>query len=420
MSATECFESIKLRLGSVDNRYIEAFSICLVPEQLRKRRVEAYGPQVVSIGPLHKGTNTDLLGMEEIKWRCMLHLLQRSKGSDSAAINQVLLECTKAMLKLDEVVRASYNVDEVRFNRNDLAKIMLVDGCFLLELLICGSPHLDARLPAGPGLSPGAENKKNDCEVDIDSKEDLKISHPKQRLQRCATKLEAAGVTIAIQSTPAKSTRFDLKVTFENGKLTIPQLHITRTTEAKWRNLIAWELNKSSIQKQRGIKQDGFSAIFISYACFLRSLICCVHDVKLLRKRGVIFVHQMDTDKGKKNKVRNEDLVYLFQNLTRGVPGGEIDMDSWFASVIQKLNSYPTTQDRAICNIIYHATRTSKTMWHIFISYPESFWYFLKAGFLKVKSFFSTNWELRPVGTIIAIVALILTLAQTVFSVPGL
>ncbi|KAL2330308.1 hypothetical protein Fmac_017889 [Flemingia macrophylla] len=198
------------------------------------------------------------------------------------------------------------------------------------------------------------ENENIDFKIDIDRKEYLKI-HPKQRLQPCVARLEAAGVTIqstgadparvTIQSTDAepKSTRFDLKVTFQDGKLTIPPLHITETTEAKWRNLIALELNKSSTGKQRGVPERElisagvhereFSALFISYAFFLRSLICCVHDVRLLRDKGVILVHQVDTQKGKKDIMSDKDLMYLFQNRTRDVPGGEIDMDSWFAYV---------------------------------------------------------------------------------------
>ncbi|KAL2337778.1 hypothetical protein Fmac_012224 [Flemingia macrophylla] len=434
---------------------MEACSITVVPEQLRESKAEAYRPKVVSMGPLPRGTNTDLLCMEETKLRCMLHLLQRSKGSEAAAIKQVLLECTKAMLDLDEVVRASYNVEKVRFNPEDLAKIMLVDGCLLLELLICASPHLDAQVPGpGPGPSPGAGiikremvlsdftvldnqiplgilnklskvlfpqirknedvfqkiregalsimgydyttlgsvhiggfhfvelvhsfvhmekhalEKKNiksiDCKIDIDRKEYVRI-HPKIRLQPCAARLEAAGVTIqstgaepagvtiqftggvtirstgvepagvTIQSTGAepKSTRFDLKVTFQDGKLTIPPLHITETTEAKWRKMNKEKHFSHRTQKPKMtfIHGRSYSAIGSTFGAKNKlsknsCLICCVHDVRLLRDKGVILVPQIDTEKGNKDIMSDEDLMYLFENMTRDAPGGEIDMDS--------------------------------------------------------------------------------------------
>jgi len=36
-------------------------------------------------------------------------------------------------------------------------------------------------------------------------------------------------------------TGFDFEFKFEMGKLEIAAVHITKTTKAKWRNVIAWE-----------------------------------------------------------------------------------------------------------------------------------------------------------------------------------
>ncbi|KAL2330307.1 hypothetical protein Fmac_017888 [Flemingia macrophylla] len=44
----------------------------------------------------------------------------RNKKNEDA-----LKKCTKAMLGLDQLVRASYNVHKLGFNRNHLAKIIL-------------------------------------------------------------------------------------------------------------------------------------------------------------------------------------------------------------------------------------------------------------------------------------------------------
>nr|ACU21374.1 unknown [Glycine max] len=122
--------SLSIILGCLDHKKAEACSITLVPEQLRRSKEEAYTPHVVSVGPLHKGKRTDLLYMEEIKLRCMLYLLYRCKNVDINKLDQVLLNCGKAMLKLDEIVRGSYNVDDLKLNRNDLAKIMVLGRLF--------------------------------------------------------------------------------------------------------------------------------------------------------------------------------------------------------------------------------------------------------------------------------------------------
>ncbi|MCI72808.1 DUF247 domain protein, partial [Trifolium medium] len=58
-------------------------------------------PKVVSIGPRYKG-KTELLPMEEIKWRCVTSLLSRTFGQDT------IETCMEAALDLDATVRASY------------------------------------------------------------------------------------------------------------------------------------------------------------------------------------------------------------------------------------------------------------------------------------------------------------------------
>lgn len=473
-------------LGSEDSE-VEACSISLVPRQLRESKEEAYTPQVVSIGPLHRGitSSTDLLYMEEIKWRCLLRLLQRSKQDPE----QVLRSCGEAMLKIDEIARASYNV-QVKLNRYELAKIMVLDGCFLLELLIGGSTQLNEQLKCissdsdsslvtqtiesekvlldlimlenqiplvvlstlsrnlfpntfteaastrlihehalsifGYSSSPDSNiinspkfkgfhflqlvhsfiDTENDAIWQQPTTE-LQIQIPdespqKVKLERCATLLEAAGVTIKPAKAQYKAkTRFDLKVTFRDGKLRIPQLHITKTTEAKWRNLIAWELNSATLEKQRELKTDRISCQFISYAWFFQSLTCSVHDVKLLRDRNVIVVHKLMSD---------EDLLNLFHNIIEGVPDAEIEMDSWFAQVIENLNSHPTTVDRV--------TTTSKIMWHIFICFLTWSWYQCRGTYRGLRRvYFPSGWKL--IALLAAALGLGLTIAQTVFSALG-
>jgi hypothetical protein len=143
--------SIQTLLKSVDHDYIQTCSISIVPEELKNSSNEdAYMPRVVSIGPRFKGSREDLLLMEEVKLRSMLSLLHRAGKQGEAKI--YLEKCSKAIWKLDKQVRASY-VFDIKLENNELAKIMLVDGCFLFELMI--AKGLDSQLrsrlnPPGP------------------------------------------------------------------------------------------------------------------------------------------------------------------------------------------------------------------------------------------------------------------------------
>ncbi|AES79501.1 hypothetical protein MtrunA17_Chr7g0242181 [Medicago truncatula] len=126
--------SIQTLLKSVDHDYIQSCSISIVPEELKNSlNEEAYMPRVVSIGPRFKGSREDLLLMEEVKLRSMLSLLHRA-GKEGES-KTYLEKCSKAIWELDKLVRASY-VSDIKLEKHELAKIMLVDGCFLLELVI--------------------------------------------------------------------------------------------------------------------------------------------------------------------------------------------------------------------------------------------------------------------------------------------
>ncbi|RYR15969.1 uncharacterized protein [Arachis hypogaea] len=141
-------------LTSIDDRYVQSASIVIVPHGFQKGNEDAYKPKLVTIGPRFRGSRKELLNMEETKLRCMLSLLHRVKDED---IKKRLDDCLKAVLELDKIVRASY-VDSyhIKLNEYELATVMLVDGCFLLELLICGSKKLSKDYPScleprGPG-----------------------------------------------------------------------------------------------------------------------------------------------------------------------------------------------------------------------------------------------------------------------------
>ncbi|KAL7195100.1 hypothetical protein ACSBR1_035334 [Camellia fascicularis] len=109
-------------------------SIYKVPNKLVKLKKEAYTPNIVSIGPFHH-ENKELLAFEEHKQRYMLHLFMRI----SEAAPSTLKECATAILDLEGEVQRCYS-EYIEFDMQELAEILLVDGCFILELFL---RHLD-------------------------------------------------------------------------------------------------------------------------------------------------------------------------------------------------------------------------------------------------------------------------------------
>ncbi|PRQ38556.1 hypothetical protein RchiOBHm_Chr4g0415271 [Rosa chinensis] len=96
------------------------------PQRLRHKREEAYTPKLVSIGPLHHGKK-DLLPMEEHKKRYLHDFLGRSRLS----LNNYILR-----IKDKEERLRSYYIDTIKFGSDDLARIVLVDAAFIIEVLL--------------------------------------------------------------------------------------------------------------------------------------------------------------------------------------------------------------------------------------------------------------------------------------------
>ncbi|XP_054780853.1 UPF0481 protein At3g47200-like isoform X2 [Prosopis cineraria] len=86
------------------------------------------------MGPIHRGTKSELQIMEEAKWRYMHHLLSRPTGNLQC---MTLRSCCELLIGFDSIIRASYADGEtMELGAEELARIMLLDGCFLLELLL--------------------------------------------------------------------------------------------------------------------------------------------------------------------------------------------------------------------------------------------------------------------------------------------
>ncbi|KAM3741396.1 hypothetical protein ACB098_08G173900 [Castanea mollissima] len=107
----------------------ESNSVCIykVPPNMRLVEKKAYEPSIVSIGPYHHGVPR-LQAMEELKWR-YFHRLFNPKQQHGVELEPVM----EAMEKLEEKAQSCYS-DEVKLSKGQFAKMMLIDGCFIIEL----------------------------------------------------------------------------------------------------------------------------------------------------------------------------------------------------------------------------------------------------------------------------------------------
>lgn len=129
--------------------------ICRVPEERRRKHKGAYTPEIVSIGPLHHGQRP-LQDMENQKWYYLNSLLRRKPNREGifekCAENQkldylnyllnqkpipegTLEKCVESLMELEKQARNCY-AEEFDLESDEFVRIMLVDCCFIIELVL--------------------------------------------------------------------------------------------------------------------------------------------------------------------------------------------------------------------------------------------------------------------------------------------
>ncbi|XP_009371668.3 UPF0481 protein At3g47200-like isoform X1 [Pyrus x bretschneideri] len=104
-------------------------SCCIfrVPHQIRRQKIQAYEPDIVSIGPFHRGRGGDQFQlMEKVKrWylQCLL-----------ADANITLATLITGVVDFNKRARDCYAEPLDHFNKKDFVEMMVIDGCFLIEL----------------------------------------------------------------------------------------------------------------------------------------------------------------------------------------------------------------------------------------------------------------------------------------------
>ncbi|KAJ6884927.1 hypothetical protein NC652_031811 [Populus alba x Populus x berolinensis] len=308
--------------------------------------------------------------MEEHKKQYTRYFLARSAPNEDQALD----DCGKLVRSLDSKVRAYY-ARPIDFSEDQLAKMLLFDGCFILELLLRYSKSeerkeydpifdipwmlsvlqrdlalLENQIPllvleilftyiarhtakSLPPLTlldlalyffrPFLNNKE---EIHVYSGRE--ISHFLDLIHRSylpsspesdegsliliSCATELRGAGIEFQKGTSKHL-LDLK--FENGVFEIPELAVFDSTESLLRNLIAFE---QCLQLE--------NQFVTSYAVLMDRLVNTTRDVKLLERKKII----------QNNLGAYEDISNLLNRICKEV----VVREFYFAKLSKKVNAY--------------------------------------------------------------------------------
>ncbi|KAJ0702125.1 hypothetical protein HanPI659440_Chr14g0525831 [Helianthus annuus] len=105
-------------------------SIYMAPSTLRNLSPNSFMPRVVSIGPLHR-KDENLQRFEGRKAAFVHDLMSRSNSSST----QMLTTCVERVASVIEKIRGCYAADVKSYDDIELAKMMVMDACFILEFI---------------------------------------------------------------------------------------------------------------------------------------------------------------------------------------------------------------------------------------------------------------------------------------------
>ncbi|XP_010028193.2 UPF0481 protein At3g47200 [Eucalyptus grandis] len=101
-------------------------SICRIPHYLKDGEDNAWVPQIVSLGPYHHGKE-HLRHMEQHKLRCLHRILWRTKHKSDFYLDSVR--------EVEQDARGCYEGLK-SMNIDDFVNMMVLDGCFVIELFL--------------------------------------------------------------------------------------------------------------------------------------------------------------------------------------------------------------------------------------------------------------------------------------------
>lgn len=122
-----------------------------VRETLSKDNADKYFPTFISIGPFHHGKD-NLRATEDHKWRYLNTLFTRKPNVETSLdsvkalkemasksnVETIMDNCVKALKEMESKVRKFYS-EEIHLPSDEFVKMMLLDGCFIIELFLTSS-----------------------------------------------------------------------------------------------------------------------------------------------------------------------------------------------------------------------------------------------------------------------------------------
>ncbi|XP_022932991.1 UPF0481 protein At3g47200-like [Cucurbita moschata] len=105
-------------------------SIYRVPKLLREMNNIAFIPQVISIGPFHHRSREDLISTEQYKLQGLVNFQLRMTNNINSL--EFLVETVQNWVN----EARNYYAEPINMNDEDFVRMLLVDGCFIVELLI--------------------------------------------------------------------------------------------------------------------------------------------------------------------------------------------------------------------------------------------------------------------------------------------
>jgi hypothetical protein len=321
-------------------------SIHRVPDRLRRHNEKAFEPELVSIGPFHH-RKENLKEMQKIKlW--YLHCLL-----DRAPTTKTTLKCfVEEMARIEQECRAFY-AEEILVSVKDFIEMIVVDGCFILEVFRKGSgevqPDIEDPVFYMPWMNWRLANDLRllenqlpwrvlDCLFDLTKSQseetslpnlvlssygfkwpphdNLKHDHildclrnsiigtstitpaPKTLQRNLITSMKQIPSVIELVQAGVKFKAGDrnnslLDVTFKDGVMTIPPKYIWEDTESLNRNIIAFEQCDPSKDFE-----------ITSYAKLFADLINTNQDVDFLKDKGILSLY-----------LGTEDVASIFNRL---------------------------------------------------------------------------------------------------------
>ncbi|RVW83095.1 hypothetical protein CK203_040754 [Vitis vinifera] len=230
-----------------------------VPQMLRGTQdfKKFYEPRLISIGPYHHG-KPHLHAGEIIKRLCARKFLADSEQDMDALYTKIQSNI--------EAVRTCYDmISTNKYDDEKLARMMLLDGCFLLQFFC--------------GRAGNLRKKKSRRRV----KEEMggPVAHgrkAKNEAFRNTKELKVAGIHLQ-----PSGTSFLRDVSFNSyffyGCLNLPPIIVDDFTKPKFLNIVAYEMCPDA--------PDDYAVT--SYVCFLYELIDHADDVKELRSKHILY-----------------------------------------------------------------------------------------------------------------------------------